>query len=439
MIAAGKTIASPRARYLVQSERGRGGFGIAWRATRQADGRAVVLKELRLDRLADWKAMQLFEREAQVLAELSHPGIPAYVEFFGIEESGEAFELLGAEPRESFTMVLVQEYIAGENLDERRRARKRYTGQELEALLEAMLEVLDYLHNLSPPIIHRDISPKNVVRSDDGRFYLVDFGAIQDRLRSGTMLGSTNVGTFGFIPPEQAMGHTRPASDLFALAMTVVVAGTGRMPEELPLDERTGKVSRDAFGTWPEQLVTTLDRMLEPIVGNRVATASDALRLLRHEPASSRALVLSGEGRHAVKITLGRTVQIGRAESVDIRLSDPSISRYHASIAHRTDGRFVIRDLGSQRGTMVDGRPTTETTLRDGAHVQLGVATMRVMIDGDEVTLVEQAPGGELVPAGRGEVVPAGHRRREGVILVVALTSALFVLLMGAVVFLSFI
>ena len=74
MIAPGKTIASPTARYLVQSERGRGGFGIAWRATRQADGQAVVLKELRLDRLKDWKAMQLFEREAKVMSELSHPG-----------------------------------------------------------------------------------------------------------------------------------------------------------------------------------------------------------------------------------------------------------------------------------------------------------------------------------------------------------------------------
>jgi serine/threonine protein kinase len=54
------------------------------------DGHAVVLKELRLDRLADWKAMQLFEREAQVMAELSHPGIPDYIEFFGID-SGKTY------------------------------------------------------------------------------------------------------------------------------------------------------------------------------------------------------------------------------------------------------------------------------------------------------------------------------------------------------------
>ena len=390
MIAAGQTITSPTSRYLVQGERGRGGFGIAWRATRQTDGHAVVLKELRLDRLADWKAMQLFERDARVMSELSHRGIPNYIEFFGLDEHGAPFEIAGAEPRESFTTVLVQDFIVGQNLEERRRENRRYTPEEIEGLLVSMLEVLTYLHDLNPPVVHRDISPKNIVRSADGGFFLVDFGAIQDRLRSGTMLGSTNVGTFGFIPPEQAMGHTKPASDLFALAMTVLVAGTGRTPEELPLDESTGKVSQQALpSNWRPQLVAALDKMLEPVVGNRVASAREALQLLRQE-SSSTALVRSSNGRHQVTVTLGRTVQIGRAENVDIRVADPSVSRYHASIAHRTDGRFVVRDLGSARGTWVDGRPAMETALRDGSRLRLGAANFRVLLLGDDVVLTEE-------------------------------------------------
>jgi serine/threonine protein kinase len=389
MIAAGKTVTSPKARYLVQSERGRGGFGVAWRATRQADGFAVVLKELRLDRLEDWKAMQLFEREARVMSQLSHPNIPSYVEFFGLDAEGRPFDIFTSEPRESFTTVLVQQFIPGQNLEERRRDRKRYTPTELEEMLTSMLEVLSYLHHLSPPVIHRDISPKNVVRSESGDFFLVDFGAIQDRLRSGTMLGSTNVGTFGFIPPEQAMGHTKPTSDLFALAMTVVVAGTGRTPDELPLDEETGKLSREAFSpSWSKRLISTLDRMLEPIVGKRIQTAEEALRGLR-TPASS-ALVLSSDGRHRASVTVGRTVQIGRAENVDIRVADPSVSRYHASVAHRSDGRFMVRDLGSARGTWVDGQKTSETALYDGAHLRLGAANYLVHFDSDDVILVDQ-------------------------------------------------
>ena len=422
MIAPGKTISSPNARYLVQAERGRGGFGIAWRATRQVDGRAVVLKELRLDRLADWKAMQLFEREAQVMSELSHDAIPEYIEFFGLDSDGEPFDIVGAEPRESFTTVLVQEFIVGENLDERRRAHKRYEPSELVTLLETILEVLAYLHDLSPPVIHRDINPRNVVRSEDGDYYLVDFGAIQDRLRSGTMLGSTNVGTFGFIPPEQAMGHTKPASDLFALAMTVLVAGTGRTPEELPLDETTAKVDDSVFPqTWPRNLTRTLDKMLEPIVGNRIATARDALKLLRRKPGS-KALVKSDAGKYMVTVSLGRTIQIGRAENVDIRVSDQSVSRYHASIAHRTDGRFVLRDLGSARGTWVDGKPVTEVRLHSGTRVRLGMAHFEILLRGDEVMLIDRGRDetGAIAVVSGGDLVQAQSNAQWAVVLALA-------------------
>lgn len=401
-----------------------------------------MLKELRLDRLTDWKAMQLFEREARVMSELSHPGIPDYIEFFGLDGDGKPFEIEGAEPRESFTTILVQEFIVGQNLEERRRAGKRYTPTELEELLEDMLGVLSYLHSLSPPVIHRDISPKNVVRGDSGNFFLVDFGAIQDRLRSGTALGSTNVGTFGFIPPEQAMGHTKPASDLFALAMTVVVAGTGHTPEELPLDEKTGKVSSDALpDNWSEQLNTTLDKMLEPIVGARVATAEDALRLLRAPKTGSHtALVRSSNGRHEVRVTLGRTVQIGRAESVDIRVSDPSISRYHASIAHRTDGRFVVRDLGSARGTWVDGRAATETEIYTGVELRFGMAKFNVEINGDEVVLIERGRvpestalarrhSGELVAVGSAPAAPELRLIALGVLVAFSMVVAAMLIL----------
>ncbi len=429
MIAAGKTIASPRARYLVQSERGRGGFGIAWRATRQSDGAAVVLKELRLDRIADWKAMQLFEREAHVMSELSHPGIPAYIEFFGLDADGASFDIASAEPRESFTTVLVQEFIVGHNLEERRRALKRYTPSEILELLESMLEVLAYLHDLSPPVIHRDISPKNVVRGESGGFFLVDFGAIQDRLRSGTMLGSTNVGTFGYIPPEQAMGHTRPASDLYALGMTVLVAATGRTPEELPLDESTGKVAATAFPeVWPPALRSTIDRMLEPIVGNRVPTAREALRLLQQPPTSSALIPLNG--RYRSTVTLGRTIQIGRAENVDIRLVDPSVSRYHASIAHRTDGRFSVRDLGSARGTWLDGRPATEVQLYEGAMLRFGVANFRVGFSGDDVILTADGRDEEtaLVPGQSGALRAPLNAQQNSVVFIIGFGT---LLLMG--------
>src|SRR5690606_13426336 len=121
---------------------------------------------------------------------------------------------------------------------------------QLVTLLRALLSILDDLHGLHPSVVHRDIKPANVMLHEDPsglQVTLVDFGAMQARVRQLDSVSSTSVGTFGFIPLEQMMGQARPASDVFAAAMTVIVAATHRYPEQLPLDEHTGKVSLDAL------------------------------------------------------------------------------------------------------------------------------------------------------------------------------------------------
>ncbi|MCA9698173.1 MAG: protein kinase, partial [Myxococcales bacterium] len=209
------------------------------------------------------------EREAKVLAGLDHPGVPKTRDFF----------LRGGR------WIMVQSRAPGSSLAARIEAGERFEASALESLLREGLEILAYLHGLHPPVIHRDIKPGNVMvdRGTDGslRVSLVDFGAIQARVRGADSVASTSVGTFGFIPMEQMIGQARPASDLFALAMTVVVAASHRWPEALPLDEGTGRVDLDALGLQlSPALRRTLEAMLEPIVGKRVATAQEALRLL---------------------------------------------------------------------------------------------------------------------------------------------------------------
>lgn len=427
MIAADSVIQSPTARYVVHSERGRGGFGVAWLATREHDGSHVILKELRLDRLEDWKAMQLFEREAAALAGVRHPGIPSYVEFFGIEDAGQAFKPGADEPNGAFSMVLVQSYIPGQNLAERMTRGAGFGADELTRLLDEQLQVLQYLHELSPPVIHRDITPKNIVRGDDGRFYLVDFGAIQDRLRSGTALGSTNVGTFGFMPMEQAMGRAQPASDLFSLAMSVLVAGTGRQPEQLPFDESTGKVARSAMpSSWPPALVSALDAMLEPIVGKRIQTAREALQLLRSGPKAGGPR-RAGENR-PITLAYGETVQVGRAETVDIRIPDASVSRFHAMIERRSRG-YVVRDLGSARGTFVDGHRVTEVGLENGASLRFGTVDFAVRVE-RETLYLDPLQERETALA-RAESTGLAPRESEGSTVLAFVGVAILVALLG--------
>ena len=82
-------------------------------------------------------------------------------------------------------------------------------------LLRDASDVLDYLHGRAPPVIHRDLKPSNVIRRPDGSFAFVDFGAVRDKLRPEG--GSTIVGTFGYMAPEQFQGRALPASDVYAI------------------------------------------------------------------------------------------------------------------------------------------------------------------------------------------------------------------------------
>ena len=277
---ADQRVPGTRATYTLTRKLGEGGFGVAFLASDEA-GHSVVLKQLSVARMGDWKVMELFEREAQVLASLHHPGIPRCHEFFATDgqRALPAADLaqLGADA----SLVIVQDYVAGASLQARIDAGERMTAVAAESLLRTLLGVLDYLHTLHPPVIHRDIKPANVVVTPAGAAMLVDFGASQARLRRESELGSTSVGTFGYFPIEQVLGKARPASDLYALAMTVLVALTHRPPEELPLDPGTSKVQVDeAAPGLPPRLAAALAAMLEPAVGQRPASAAEVLRAL---------------------------------------------------------------------------------------------------------------------------------------------------------------
>ena len=260
-LAAGVWLQGERGRYRLDHPLGEGGFGHAWAATAE-DGTAVVVKQLRLQRMGDWKALELFEREAAVLGSLDHPNIPRHVEFFA----------------DGGTYVSVYVRVEGRSLQEHIDAGAVMDGAALTSLLDVLLEVLEYLHGLQPPVIHRDIKPANVIVDPQGRPHLVDFGAIKNHMREG----STTVGTFGYFPMEQMMGQSRPASDLYALGMTVLVAATRVPPEDMPTNEQTGKVDLPTLASaLPPNVFVTLGRMLEPIVGLRVQSAAEARAMLR--------------------------------------------------------------------------------------------------------------------------------------------------------------
>jgi hypothetical protein len=161
--------------------------------------------------------------------------------------------------------------------------------------LREAADCLRYLHGHAPPIVHRDIKPGNVILRPDGSYCLVDFGSVRDRLKPEG--GSTVVGTFGFMAPEQFQGRAGPGSDVYAVGATALSLVTGREPEDLPHKGLSIDVEGALRGQVDRRLIAALRSMLEPDPDRRAASIDAALRssglLSPTEPKAERAAAAS--------------------------------------------------------------------------------------------------------------------------------------------------
>lgn len=253
-------------RYEVQSMLGRGGFGRTFLA---ADtyrfGDLCVLKQFAPANRSPGvlqRSRQLFEREAKVLYQISHPQIPKFLAWFTEEDQ----------------LFIVEEFIDGKTylalLEERRQRGETFSEVEIIQWLKDLLPVLDYLHGIN--IIHRDISPGNVILPQQrSQPVLIDFGIVKEvasQIWSGqadnpqALHQASRVGKPGYAPPEQMqLGQCYPCSDLYGLGMTALVLLTGRNPQWLA---EQGLLLNQPFAEpqWHAQVSPSLGRILDKMV-----------------------------------------------------------------------------------------------------------------------------------------------------------------------------
>lgn len=167
------------------------------------------------------QAEQYIERESKMLAQISHKNIASVVDYFVEEDRN----------------YLLLEYINGQDL---RQLISQNGTQNESVVVDWALQIagaIKYLHSQEPQIIHRDLTPDNLVLKEDGTVIIIDFGAANEFV--GTATG-TLIGKQAYIAPEQLRGKAVPASDFYALGGTMFFLLTGRDPTPLAQPELEG-------------------------------------------------------------------------------------------------------------------------------------------------------------------------------------------------------
>lgn len=217
----------------------------------------VVLKEFAvpgIDSELQAKARELFEREARILLKLSHPCLARVHDYF--VESGRTYLLL--------------DYIPGTDL----RQLVLQNGRQPESLVvqwaRQVATILKYLHAQQPPVVHRDLTPDNVLLSASERIMLIDFGAANEFVGAAT---GTLVGKESFIAPEQFRGDAEPRSDIYSLGATLYYLLTAEEPQ--PLSQSFPREKNPEISAWMNDLVADCTACETE---QRIASA-DALKL----------------------------------------------------------------------------------------------------------------------------------------------------------------
>ena len=261
-------------RYTIEGVLGQGGFGITYLGIDELHEKKVAIKEFFpqgiVTRNIEYKdtvtvtfvgekdnyekGKERFLKEARTMAKFSKDeGIVKALDFFEINN----------------TAYIVMEYLEGITLKQYLRENKRIAPEDLIELLVPLIESLDEIH--SQGMIHRDISPDNIMVLPDGRIKLMDFGAARDYTEFGEKSLSIVLKP-GYAPPEQYQTHgiQGPWTDIYALCATMYKCITGENPPdaiERVMDDHLKKIS--AFG------ISVLPQIEEAIIKGMSVAAND--------------------------------------------------------------------------------------------------------------------------------------------------------------------
>jgi serine/threonine protein kinase len=272
------------------------GFGSTYQAKIKDINNPCIVKHLNFKKSEMINRVPFIEKEATVMKDLNHPNIPKFIDFI-IDEK-----------QDTVDVYLIQEYIKASNLYQLVKSGKTFTETEVIKIAMDICKILDYLHSFSPPIIHQDIKPANILMTNKNIIYLIDFGSVKQSVlfnRADEMGLSTIIGTQGYMPIEQFEGRTVPASDIYALGLSLIFLLSGKEPMEM--DKNGLIIDFRKYVTVSDEFKVVLEKMLHPDYKLRYQSSAElAIDLLYLSEEKRRA---SRQGK--------RVYEMGRAEIND--------------------------------------------------------------------------------------------------------------------------
>lgn len=216
-----------------------GGTGAVYKAEDTRLSCVCAIKEL-LNTSGDDEDYKLafnrFEREATILTQLRHPGLPRVIDYFSLKNRH--YLVMDYIEGKDLESILLEEYEGG------------FSEEDVTNWSLQICDIFHYLHNNNPPVLYRDTKPSNIMlRKSDKKILLIDFGIARTITSEANQIKTiTSTGTMGYMAPEQYRGKPEPRSDIYALGATMyhLLTGTAPMPFTFdPLENMRSDLSED--------------------------------------------------------------------------------------------------------------------------------------------------------------------------------------------------
>jgi serine/threonine-protein kinase len=369
-------------RYRVIRELGHGGMGTVYEALDQRVNCLVALKETIAGNNAE--ARRAFQREASLLGNLRHSGLPKVMDYFSEDDRD----------------FLIMEFIPGYDLAELIRLRGTpFPEAQAMRWADDVLRVLEYLHGQQPPILHRDIKPANLKLTKQGEIFLLDFGLAKGSLGQMPTL-ATSRSVRGYTPVyaslEQIHGHgTDARSDIYSFGATLYHLLTGVAPIDAPA--RFSAVEDDK----PDPLQPIQE--LNPEASLRVAEViSWAMAIRRkHRPKNAAEMrkalrAATDEDEQSITADSYSLGEFGRPEFEDEEPRAPGGPTVHSDDkisspdAETSTSPAEVSDGGAQRGPGTDRTASRERVVRanDSAASTVSDSTLTTPAGNKRVLLI---------------------------------------------------